>query len=96
LQLFGHEGGASISMPDSRSDASLRVTTELAGEVVEVVPSLPVAPRGDDYDREVAAFIAAIRAGAPSPAPAEQGLFIMQIIDALYRSAEAGREVVIG
>ena len=95
LQLFGREGGASINMPDSRSEASLRLTTELAGEVVEVVPSLPVAPRGDDYDREAAAFVAAIRAGEPSPAPSEQGLFIMQIIDALYRSAEAGREVVI-
>ena len=45
------------------------------------------------YDREVAAFVGAIRTGTPPPAPAEQGLVVMRIIDAVYRSAETGRQI---
>ena len=40
-------------------------------------------------------FAKAIAEGAPSPVPAEQSLQVMTILDAIYRSQETGREVVL-
>jgi predicted dehydrogenase len=37
--------------------------------------------------------VRAILAGEPVPAPGEQGLQVMRILDALYQSAEEGREI---
>lgn len=43
----------------------------------------------------VAAVVAAVREGTPPPIPMEQGLQLQTLIDALYRSAELGREVPV-
>jgi len=95
LQLYGREGGARIAMPDYQEANSLRLMTEMAGGLVELTPVPPrVGPGG--YDHEVALFVDSVRTGAPPPATVEQGLAVLRIIDALYRSAELGREVVIG
>ncbi len=94
LQLYGRDGGARIAMPDYQEADSLRLFTESAGTLVEVAPVLPKVGRGG-YDHEVAIFIDSIRTGTPPPATVEQGLAVLRIIDALYRSAEAGREIVI-
>ena len=45
---------------------------------------------------EFKAFVEAVRAGGPSPIPAEQSLTVARILDGLYESAETGREVVVG
>ena len=94
LQLYGREGGARIAMPDYREADSLRLVTEQAGTLVELAPVLPKVGRGG-YDHEVALFVDSIRTGAPPPATAAQGLTVLRIIDALYRSAGAGREITI-
>ncbi len=94
LQLYGREGGARISMPDYQEADSLRLVTESAGMLVEVAPVLPKVGRGG-YAHEVALFVDSIRTGAPPPATAAQGLTVLRVIDALYRSAEAGREIEI-
>lgn len=96
LQLYGRDGGARMAIPSSGDEPSLRLVTELGGNVVGVVPDLPDAPDTTEYDREVAEFVACIRTGTPPPATAEQGLTIMRIIDALYRSAETGQQIAIG
>lgn len=95
LQLYGREGGARISMPDYQDEGSLRLVTESAGSIVDLTPRLPRLGRGG-WDQEVALFVDAIRAGTPPPATVEQGLVVLRIIDALYRSAAERREVVIG
>ena len=41
-------------------------------------------------------FAEAVKAGGPSPVPAEQSLQVGQILEALYQSQETGREVLIG
>lgn len=40
-------------------------------------------------------FARAVSAGAPSPVPAEQSLQVLTILDGIYRSQVAGREVVL-
>jgi predicted dehydrogenase len=47
------------------------------------------------HHQEIVEFAQAIVTGKPSPIPAEQSLQVQQILEALYRSQEAGREVTI-
>jgi predicted dehydrogenase len=61
-------------------------------------PYIPPPPPGSNYtqlsfDREIDEFVAAIREGRPPTATVEQGLEILRILDAIYRSAETGAEV---
>ena len=93
LQLYGRTGGARLAMPNFREVHSLRLTTEMGGTLVDVVPAVPQEKGINEYDREIAAFVQSIRTGVPPPATAEQGLTVMRIIDALYRSAATGQEV---
>jgi predicted dehydrogenase len=45
---------------------------------------------------ECVAFAQAITDGAPSPVPPEQSLSVQTILDALYRSQESGKEIILG
>jgi predicted dehydrogenase len=92
LSLYGRDGGARLTHSWGELH-TVRVFTDVDGECVETAPAIDEDSAMSDYDREVAAFVAAIRAGTPPPAPAEQGLVVMRIIDALYRSAETGRQI---
>jgi len=51
------------------------------------------ADTGEPHAKECIAFAEAIVNDQPSPVPAEQSLVVMTILDGLYRSAAAGREV---
>jgi predicted dehydrogenase len=42
---------------------------------------------------EIRCFIEAVRKGLPSPIPPEEPLVTQQILDAIYRSSELGKEV---
>jgi predicted dehydrogenase len=44
---------------------------------------------------ECVEFARAVADGAPSPVPPEQSLIVMQILDGIYRSQRAGREITI-
>ena len=47
------------------------------------------------HHQEIVEFAQAIIAGGPSPVPSEQSLQVQQILEALYKSAETGKEVII-
>ena len=47
----------------------------------------------EPHAQECVEFARAIVEGAPSPVPAEQSLRVMSILDGVYRSQKAGREV---
>lgn len=93
LQVYGREGGARIAMPEFQKEHSLRVVTEAAGVIMDTEPELPRARDLNEYDHEIAAFVSCIRTQTPPAATFEQGLTILRIIDALYRSAESGRQI---
>jgi predicted dehydrogenase len=49
----------------------------------------------EPHAQECVEFAEAIVAGAPSPVPAEQSMQVMGILDGIYRSQAAGREVKV-
>jgi len=62
-----------------------------AGQVETQVETQEVS-NADTYARQVDAFSTAIEDGIPFPVPGEEGLQNQRILDALYRSAQSGRE----
>ncbi len=92
LTLYGRDGGARL-VHNSDAPHALQVVTEVDGGLMELAPTWSAETTRSEYDREIAAFVAAIRAGTPPPIPAAHGLTVMRIVDALYRSAETGRQI---
>lgn len=74
----------------------LRLMTEHHGVPVDRAPH---GVGGTNWPQSVAtgvtAVVDAVRQGTPPPIPMEQGLLLQRLIDALYRSAEIGREVAV-
>jgi predicted dehydrogenase len=83
--LYGDKGGASLE--------PFRVYTEFGGILADVVPVGIEEPR---HRRSVVTgFIEAIQKGKPVPIPGEEALITTRVLDAIYESAEKGKEVRI-
>ena len=68
----------------------------MAGRFVNVQPKDSIALAFDGlFEREIKGFVDAVNGDAPCIAPAEDGVELMIIIDAIYESAETGRSVEI-
>ncbi len=96
--LLGDEGGLRIEAPGGLGDAGVR-RLELFHDMggMPVHTELPLA-RSDEprpFLRKIGHFIAAVRSHGQAPIPGHQVLRSMAIIDAIYRSAQSGREEVV-
>lgn len=90
-QLYGVGAGAKL-VPFA--DPPLQIFKEVDQQMFTMTPArLPQMPKM--HTAEVQAFVAAIRSGAPSPVPPEQGVMLTAILSAIYESAELGREVPV-
>jgi predicted dehydrogenase len=87
MWLYGTKGG-------SHWPANEILTTNNATRQ-HMNTQLTNAAGGEPHARECVAFADAVANGKPSPVPAEQSLIVMTILDGLYQSAEAGREIAI-
>ena len=87
--LLGTAGGAQTS--------PLTITQERHGSVFSFEPRIPNKDR-NSYHAEVKDFVACVREGRQPPVAAtgEHGLIVAQIMDAIYRSSDEGREVPVG
>jgi predicted dehydrogenase len=77
--------------------APFSVQKETAGKVVDVTPRLGPGPENvytASYRRELEYFLAVVRGVRKEPLPDEQEK-LLRIVDACYRSAEEGREIVL-
>jgi predicted dehydrogenase len=85
LQCFGTQGG--LVWPDGT----------IAGETNKVPWDLRVTATAESspHHEEILAFAQAVRDGLPSPVPIDQTLQVARILEALYRSAQLRREVMI-
>lgn len=54
-----------------------------------------ITEEGNAFDRQIAHFLDCCRNGTPCIASAEDALALMQFFDAVYRSAEEGREITL-
>ncbi len=89
VRLYGTKAGAMVS-PD------IELYTDKNGMFVDLKPSgnngLSFAGL---FEREIAHFVDCVRNGTPCRAPAEDGVILMKMIDAIYESAKTGHEVEI-
>ena len=86
ITLMGTKAGA--EWPE------LTIHGEKAGSVSDTKLSFADDNVGG-HQKEIAAFADAILTGKPSPVPTEQSLSVIRILEGLYRSHEAGREVTV-
>lgn len=85
LQIFGTKGGAIW-------DGS-KIYTDYNGYMVNATPSY--IGKWDLWDYKMKHFIEVARDGRPNEAPAEHGVMVQKMLDGVYASAEAGKEVAI-
>jgi predicted dehydrogenase len=88
IWLYGTQGGAHI--PTCEIFQSNKSTKQLYNRTLQLTKDI-----NEPHAQECIEFAQAIVDGKPSPVPAEQSLQVMSILDAVYRSQETGREVVI-
>jgi len=90
VELMGSKGGAKFN-PD------LELYTDQNGYLVDIGFHAPTALDFNGlFEREVNHFVDCITENIFCLSPAEDGVEIMQILDAIYESAETGHEVILG
>lgn len=86
--LYGTEGGC--EWPEAAFYESNYATRQLYNRTLQLTKDAM-----EPHALECAEFARAVAEGLPSPVPAEQSLYVQIILDGIYRSQEAGREVEI-
>ncbi len=90
IELFGTKGGAKI-------DPELSIFTERNGYLVDLIPAHETALSFDGlFENEIKHFIDCIIGETECISPAQDGVDLMKILDAIYESAESKKEVRIG
>jgi len=85
----------------TRGDAQLnplRVTKEMHGSLVHLTPSKSETPTNlykNSYENELRHFINCLRDGTPMLSSGEESLERMRLIEAMYESANCGKEVAL-
>jgi len=89
IELFGTKAGAKI-------DPELEMYSEMNGYMTNVTLTNPTALSFDGlFAREIDHYVDCVRLGLPCRSPAEDGITLMKILDAIYESAATGHEVLI-
>jgi predicted dehydrogenase len=87
-ELLGTKSGALVK---GWGDNPVEIYTEQDRQLFDLTPrNLPEVESA--HTAEIQAFVRAVLGGEPSPVPGEHGLVLNAIFDALYLSAETGRE----
>ncbi len=96
VTLFGTDGGARLESRDYAVDDTLEIFAEVAGVPAAIRPivTLPQELRG--HRGVVREFVRIVRSGDFQAHSGEEGMIRSQVIDACYRSAREGREVLAG
>lgn len=91
IEFFGTKGGAKL-------DPELELYGEVNGYMTDMtLASTKTALSFDGlFENEINHFIDCLNGRTACLAPAEDGVWLMKILDAVYESAKTGHEVVIG
>ncbi|MBI2265866.1 MAG: Gfo/Idh/MocA family oxidoreductase [Armatimonadetes bacterium] len=84
VEIFGTKGGGKLYPAE--------VYCDLHGTPADIAP---VLPKVSNQELEVAEFVDSILQEKPSMCPGEDGLAVLKMIDALYRSSHVGQEVAV-
>ena len=89
IELFGTKAGAKL-------DPNVEIFTELNNRMVNIGFAQETALSFDGlFQKEIDNYVDAILGKAECLAPAEDGVEMMKILDAVYESARTGHEVVL-
>lgn len=90
IEFFGTKAGAKL-------DPELEIYTEINDYLANVQLANPTALSFQGlFQKEIDHFVSCVLDGTPCKAPAEDGVALMEILDAVYRSAATGHEVILG
>lgn len=84
-QVMGTKGGAS-------AEPEFRICQDKHGAEVDLTPR---APNVGGHPGEIAHFVQCIRTNTQPISTAEDGLLVLKMLDAIYRSGESGKAVTI-
>ena len=87
VEIMGEKGGARLF------DGELRIFTEHNGRVADICPKFNA--KANIFHLQARSFVDACRGKCPPAATGDQGVTVMKLIDAIYASSEANREVAI-
>src|SRR5262249_27235125 len=93
VSLFGDKGGAELHVKDYAEVGTLKLFSDMGGAPTDSAPRLRPNPVQAGHSEGARRFIESILTGAPMSASGEEGLDRTRLIDAIYPSAELGREV---
>jgi len=93
LHLYGTEGGVELDVRNYTPTDTVRVYRDLGGVPVDSAPRALQA--GNGHAMAINHFLWSIREDRPPECTGEQGVALMQLIEAIYRSAELKREIVL-
>ncbi|WP_034262363.1 Gfo/Idh/MocA family protein [Actinospica robiniae] len=90
IEVFGAEGSVRVDthFPFYRRASTVRAYS--AGGIIE-----PILPDGDAYERQVEAFVRAIREDGPTTPDAADGVAALELIDAITTAAATGHTVTL-
>ena len=92
VTLFGSQGGAEINVQDYAQTGTLRTFGDFEGVATDAAPRLQ---KRHGHAEIIHKFADSVLDGAPPDPSGEEGLDRVRLIDAIYRSAELGREVAV-
>ncbi|MEN9938287.1 MAG: hypothetical protein RLZZ387_4866 [Chloroflexota bacterium] len=93
VQLAGDLGGADFFPDLYGKETPLRFFRTEGDTPVEITPTLPEVEWGVTWGHGFVRFVEAIRGTGAPLATGEEGLAVLKLLDAAYRSAAEGREV---
>jgi predicted dehydrogenase len=85
IQILGEKGGAIWDPPQISKDQD--------GYMMNMTPGF--VGKSDNFEKKMQHFVEVCRDGRTNEAPGEHGLMVQKILDGVYASAEAGKEVTI-
>ena len=87
INLFGEHGAALLN--------PFRLHKEMHGSLVNVTPATESIRNvyKQSYETEIAHFIDCVRTGRKPAAPGSEAVAVLKVLEAIYKSAETGREV---
>lgn len=89
IEFFGTHGGVKL-------DPELTYYGEMDGYMTDVKLAIPTALSFSGlFANEVNHFVHCVQTGEPCRNPAEDGVALMKILDAIYASARTGHEVIL-
>jgi predicted dehydrogenase len=93
VYLMGDKGGAELHVKDYASTGTLRLFGDIDGVQTDTAPRLPTREVWDGHAQIIHNFVDAILTGSPVSPSGLEGLERTRLLDAIYRSAELGREL---